>query len=142
MMHLVQHGKAALGNAFDIVEPLNHRIFPERFVHIHRPGIDARRLDAQLPPVARLGQGNMADVKFEIEIFVIDPIGMIEIQRHSHQLLAKYPRTIETPLDIAQYIFETDLAAGGCRGIINQQLPDMHRRIRGFGVGEHGIKCA
>ena len=77
MMHLVQHGKAALRHALDIVEPLDHRIFPERLVHVHRPRVDPRHLNAQLPPVSRLRQRNMADMIFKIEICVIDPIGMV-----------------------------------------------------------------
>jgi len=141
MVHLVQHREAALGHALDIVEPLNHRIFPERLVHVHRPRIDARRLDAQLPPVTRLRQGDMADVIFKIEIRVIDPIGMIQIERHPHQLLPEYPGAVEASLDIAQYVLEADHAAGRGRGIVDQQLPDMHRRVRRFRIGEHRIQC-
>ena len=142
MVHLVQHRETALGHAFDIVQPLDHRIFPERLVHVHRPGIDARRLDAQLSPVARLRQGNMADMIFEIEIRVIDPIRMIEIERHPHKFLPKNPCSVETPLDIAQYVLEPDLTAGCGRGVINQQLSDMHRRIRCFRISKHRIQCA
>ena len=50
-------------NTLDIVEPLDHRIFPKRLVHIHRPGIDARRLNTQLPPVAGFGQRDVADAR-------------------------------------------------------------------------------
>ena len=42
----------------------------------------ARVLDAQLAPVAGFGQGDMAHVELEVEVIIVDPVGMIEIQRH------------------------------------------------------------
>ena len=61
----------------------------------------------------RQSPGFGKDVKLEIEIRVIHPIGMIEIQRDPHQFLPENAGTVEPPFDIAQYVLETDLAAGG-----------------------------
>ena len=46
-----------------------------------------RRLDAQLPPVTGLRQRDVADVVLEIEVLVLDPLRMIQAERHVRQLL-------------------------------------------------------
>ena len=56
--------------------------FPERAGPIQWPGVQAGDLDAELAPVAGFGQGDMAHVEFEVEVIIVDPVGMIEIQRH------------------------------------------------------------
>ena len=45
MVHLGDHREAALGDAGDIIEPLDHGEFPRRAIEIERTGMDARGLN-------------------------------------------------------------------------------------------------
>jgi len=46
----------------------------------------------KLPPVARLGEGDVADVVLEVELPVLHPIRMIEVARNADHLLAEGTR--------------------------------------------------
>ena len=66
-------------------------------------------LDAQLSPIPGCRQGNMADMIFKIEILVLDPIGMIEIERNAHKFLAKATCAAKPILDVPQNLLEACL---------------------------------
>ena len=89
MMHLGEQRETPRRQTRDIVEPLDNREFPQRLAEVHRSRMQPRDLDAQLPPVAGLGQRDVTDVIFHVEIGILDPVRMIEVERHTHQPLAK-----------------------------------------------------
>jgi hypothetical protein len=74
MVDLQQHGKAADRQVEKAVESLDHVHLPQRALQVERPGVDARGLDAELAPVAGLGQGDVAHVVFDVEALVLDPV--------------------------------------------------------------------
>ena len=76
---------AACGHAIDIVETLDHIHLPQRVAHVQRAGVQTCDGDAQLAPVGRFGQADVAHVELEVEMLVLDPVGVIEIKRHTHQ---------------------------------------------------------
>jgi hypothetical protein len=88
MVDLGDHRVGAGSNAGNIVEPFDNREFPRRAGQIERARENPSGLNAQLPPVAGAGQGDVADVVFQIEILVLDPVWVIEIERHPHQPLS------------------------------------------------------
>ena len=47
-----------------------------------RARMQPRDQDAQLPPVAGGGQREVADVIFDVEILVLDPVGVVERERN------------------------------------------------------------
>lgn len=63
-------------------------------------------LDAKLAPIARTWQRDMAYVKFEIELRVFDPIGVIEIERHMDNLLPEATRQMKSTLDVGKDALE------------------------------------
>ena len=87
---LGQQREAARRQFEEAVQALDDIDLPQRPVQVERPGVDARGLDAELPPVARLGQRDVADVVFEVEVLVLDPVRMVEVERHAQQLLAEH----------------------------------------------------
>ena len=101
--------------------------------------MEPRDLNAELPPVARLGQCDVADVEFDVEFRVFDPIGIIEIERHAHQPLPETPRATEATLDEAQDILEADEPAGGGGRIIDPDRADMHRGMRCLKIDERRV---
>ena len=50
--------------------------------------MDTRGKDAQLAPVPRLRQGNVAHVVLQLEIRILDPVGVIELERNARQAAA------------------------------------------------------
>ena len=82
MVDFGDHCEAARGYPWNIVQPLDHGEFPRRAIEIERSGEDSRRLDAQLAPITRSRQGNMANMIFQIEFSVLDPIGVVELERY------------------------------------------------------------
>ena len=75
------------GYALDVVETLDDVELPQRAVEVERPRVQPGRLDAQLAPVARLRQRDVPDVELEVEVGVVHPVRMVEIERHPGELL-------------------------------------------------------
>ena len=132
VVHLGHKGKAAGRIAGHIIEPLDHGEFPWWAAEIQRAGVNARRLDAELPPIAGFGQGNMAQVILKIEIRVLDPIGIIEVKRDAHKPLTHGLGQLHPAAEELEDVLEADKAAGGRLRVIDQQTADVHRRIRRF----------
>ena len=139
MVNLGDIGITALGQTFDIVEPFDHGKLPRRAVEVERAGEDARRLDAQLPPVARRGQRHVADMVFEVEIGILDPVGIIEVEGHAHHALAHRLRQLQPAFEESEDVLEPDEPAGRSRRVVDQDRPDVHRRIARFQRNETRI---
>ena len=70
--------EAARGDTGNIVEPLDDVGLPQRLGLVQGARVQARDLYHQLPPVTGLRQRDMADVVFDIDVVVVDPVGAIE----------------------------------------------------------------
>ena len=127
VMHLGHHRKAAGRHAVDVFQPFDDREFPRRPRQVERTGEYPCRLNAKLAPVARLGQGQVADMIFQIEIRVLYPIGIIEVERDTYQTLADSPRQLHPAFEEGQNVLEPDETARGRSRIVNQDRTDMHR---------------
>ena len=51
--------------------------------------MQAGDLDAKLPPVSRLGQGDMANMKFRVERFVTNPVRKISVKGNLYNPLTQ-----------------------------------------------------
>ena len=71
-----------------------------------------RNLNAQLAPVAGLGQRHVADMIFDVEIGILNPIGVIKVEGYAHQFLAKAARLVQAAFDVTKDILEPDKSAG------------------------------
>jgi hypothetical protein len=111
VVDLQQHGEAAHRQVEEAVEALDHVHLPQRALQVQRPGVDARGLDAELAPVAGLGQGDVAHVVFDVEVLVLDPVGIVEVERHAQDLLAEHRQLAEPAFDMGQDLLEAHLAA-------------------------------
>ena len=120
MMDLRLDREAALRQAFDAVEALDDVHLPEWLVVVERSRMQARRLNAELSPVPRLRQGDMPDVEFEVEIRVLDPVGMIEPVGELHDLLAIAGGQMQPALDVREDALEGDALARGRRLVVDR----------------------
>ena len=141
VMHFRDDRVAAFRQAVDVVETFDHGEFPQWFREIQRPRMQPRRLNAQLSPVTRLRQPNVANVKFEIEILVFDPVRVVEAERHVDELLAERPRAVQTLFDVAQDRLESLHAAGQRRLVVDLNAADVHRRARRFEIQKRRVHC-
>ena len=83
--------EAAGGQPDDVVEALDDVHLPQRPAPVERPRVQPRHLDAELPPIARAGQGDVPHVVLEVEVRILDPVRVIEPQRHLHEALPERP---------------------------------------------------
>ena len=64
--------------------------------------MDARGLDAELAPVAGLGQRDVAHVVFDVEVRVVDPIRPVDVEGHALQAAAEHGVAREPVVDVRQ----------------------------------------
>ena len=81
MMEANQHGETVGRYTFYIVHALNNVDLPRRTLHIDTAGHGARSKDTQLTPVTRLRQPYMTNVILQIEILIIQPVRIVQLER-------------------------------------------------------------
>src|SRR3546814_2866610 len=99
-MDAEEHREAARRDALDPVEPLDDINVPERAVHVHRLREPARDRDAELPPVAGFGQARVAHVRLDVEMLVLDPIGMIDVEGQPVEAAPEQGRGVDAAFDV------------------------------------------
>ena len=107
----VMIAKLPVGQPVDVVEALDDVHLPQRPAPVERSRVQPRHLDAELPPVARLRQRDVAHVVLEVEVGVLDPVRVVEPERHLHQPLAERARHVQAAADVLEDPLERDLAA-------------------------------
>ena len=126
----------------ECIETLDEVQLPERAREVERSRVDARCLDAELAPVAGLRQRDVAHVVLEVEALVLDPVRVVELERHPQQLLAEDRREVQAALDVLQEPLEPDVPAG-CRGwVVDVDERDVRVGVSAFGVDETGVFTA
>ena len=118
VMNLCCNRVAALRQPVDIVEPLDDVHIPERTVHIQWPGVIARHVDAELAPVRGLGQAPVANVVFEVEVFVVHPVREVEFQRHPHEAPLEQRTHVQAALDMIEDVPEAHDPVIGYRRLV------------------------
>jgi hypothetical protein len=142
VVDLEQHGEAADRQVEEAVEPLDHVHLPQRTVEIEGAGVDARGLDAELAPVTGLGQGDVAHVVFDVEVLVLDPVGIVEVERHAQDLLAEHRQLAEPAFDMGQDLLEAHLAARRGGLVVDVQQGDVGIGVSAVGVDVGGVVFA
>ena len=56
--------------------------------------MQARDLNTELSPVPGFGQGQVAHVEVQVELFIIHPVGVVYVGRRPLDFLAEYRRGI------------------------------------------------
>ncbi len=129
----------ARGHAFDVVEALDHVHLPERAVEVQRARGQPRDGDRQLAAVGGLGQADVADVELEVEVLVLDPVGVVEVQRHAHEAAAEDRRACEAALEVGEDVLEADLAARRGRRVVDRDHAAVGGPVLVVEVHEHRV---
>ncbi len=130
MVAFDQQRKATLRQSFHIVQPFDDHHFPWGAAQVKGGRVQTRDQNVELAPVAGLGQGHVAHVVFDVEILVIDPVGIVQPQGHMHQALAKDAGHRQARLDVAQDVLEAHRLLGRSGRVVNKY----HRPVR-VGIG-------
>ena len=81
-------------------------------------------------------------MKLEIEVGVLDQIGMIESEGHPHDLLPEAAREMQAGFDVGQDPLESDQSTRRRRLIVDRCGADMRRRLPRLHVDEGRIETA
>ncbi len=139
VVHLAVHGEAARRRAGHVVQPLDDVGLPQRFAAVERPRVQPRHLDAQLSPVARVRQRNVAHVELDVEGRILDPVGTVEGQRHPDQPPAELRELLEARREEAQHVLEAHPAVRRRGGVVDGERGDVHEIVAALELQEHGI---
>ena len=142
VVHLEHHPEAALREPLDPVEPFDDVHLPEGPREIEGASMQARCLDAELAPVPRLRQREVPHVVLEVEVAVLDPVRMVEVERHPHELPAERVREVHTLLQILEDPLERDLTLRRGRLVVDHDARHVRRCVSRFAVHERGVESA
>ena len=117
----VTRAKLPAGHAVDVVEALDHVQLPERAVEVERAGHEAGHLDAQLAPVTGRRQGDVADVELEVEVGILDPVRVVEVERDAHEPLAEDAGLVQPLLDVVEDPLERHPPARRRRRVVDRR---------------------
>src|SRR5206468_1322090 len=99
--------------------------------------------DAELAPVAGLGQGGMPDVKIEVEPIVERPIGIAEAQRQLHDLAPEEWRRVEVAFDVSEDLLEAKrTSARDVLLVVDVDHRAVRARIRAIDMKEQRVLTA
>ncbi len=93
MVHLRQHRHAA------VVESVDDVHLPERAGPVELAADDSRHLLGELTLIARCGQRLLADVVLDVERAVVDPVRVVQRERHLGEAPAEGGQQVQTFAD-------------------------------------------
>jgi hypothetical protein len=126
MVDLGQDGERPFREPLHLSEALDDVELPERPGAVQGAGVEPGRRDAELAPVAGLGERDVTDVELEVEVGVLHPVGMIETEGHLDDPLPKVRHPVQTALDVGEDLLERDLAPGGTGLVVDGQGGHVH----------------
>ena len=79
----------------------------------------------------------MAHVVFQVKVFIVHPVGVIQLQRHPHQAPAQHGTRTQPGFHVGNNVFETHRSATGYgAGIKGGNTGDMGQVLWGLHVEE------
>ena len=118
--------------AVDVVQLLDDVALPQRAAAIERARVQPGHLGAQLAPVARFGQCDVAHVEFDVESRIVDPVWPRNRQRQRGEPPAEDAETVRARSNVALDVGEIDLATRRRRPIVDRQRRRVHRHAVGL----------
>jgi hypothetical protein len=119
VVDLGQQPQAAVG------QPVDEIGLPQGPRAVERAGEDARHLLGQLLVARRRRQRELAHVVLEIEVRVVDPVGVVEPERDRLQPPAERRQQGQALGDEGEDIAELERSGGTCGGIEDGQAADV-----------------
>ena len=131
-----QYRKAARRHPFDIVHPFDDVDLPGCAFHIDTARHGTGSKDAQLTPVTGLRQADMAHMVLDIEILILQPVGVIQLERRLFQTAAEVGGSVQPVVDVLQDILVPHQTTGRGALVAEPEAADHHRLVGGFKIEE------
>ena len=84
-------------------------------------------------------QGDVADVELEVEVRILDPVRVVEVERHPHEPLAEHAGLVQPLVDVLEDALERHRPAGRGGRVVDRDPAARHVRPRRLGVEERSI---
>jgi len=107
------------------LEAVDHVELPQRARAVERPRHDPRDLLGELRIAARLGERQLADVVVEVEVGVVDPVRVVEAERHLAHAPAQRRQEREPVADQRAHLLAAEAAARRRRGVEDRETRDV-----------------
>ena len=120
-------------------EPVDQVHLPERARAVERPRDDARHLLGELLVVARRRERQLAHVEVEVEVGVVDPVRVVEPERHLGEPPAQRRQQRQALGDQVVHRLERQLAVRARGGVEDGQPADVPALARGLERQELGV---
>jgi hypothetical protein len=135
MVHLGVEAHRAVGEPFDDIE------LPKRPAAVEQAGMQACGQRLQLFLRAGLGQHGVADVVVDIEVVVLDPHRVGQVEGHQRQLAREHRRQVQAPRQVLLDIV-VPVAPVALRQLVAVQRADVHWHLGGFQMQEGAVHRA
>ena len=119
-MRLQDQCETALRYAVDSVQAVQHADFPQRPVHVHRLVVVLADEARELPPRAGFRQTAVLDVILDVEMLVVDPVGVVEFERNPHQAAPKDRADVQSASHVFDQGFQIQSCPLGLRWAVDQ----------------------
>ena len=121
---------------------INDEKLPQRAASVQQAGVQTRHVLLQLAVAARLGQGDVAHVVFDVNVLIFDPHRVGEVKRNQRQLAREQIGQVHALSHALFGGFIKIIAVEAFWQIHDAQRAHMHRHFRRFEVQKGGIKAA
>ena len=125
VMQFQVHGEGAPRQSGDIVQALDDVDLPQGAVPVQGPRMQPCHLYHQLPPVARGGQCEVANMVFHVDRAARDPVGPVQTQGRAGQVVAEYRVQVQALREMPEDFLVANPAAGGSARVVDNQRPHM-----------------
>ena len=139
VMGLEQQADAALRHPFQPVQAVDEVNLPWRAAHVQRAAENARGQRVERLPILGGGQADLANVILQIEARILDPIGMVQAERHVDQPPASGRHQVQAFLIEAHHRFQGQRPVRRRGRIEDGDRGHVHRRGRRVLVYEGGV---
>ena len=116
VVHLAVEREAAGRHAGHVVQALDDVGLPQRLAAVERPRVQARDLDAELPPVARVRQRDVAHVELDVDAESSTQYGRSSDSGTRHEPAAELRELLDARGEEAQHVLEAHLPPGAVDG--------------------------
>jgi hypothetical protein len=124
-----------------VVQPLDDDHLPQRSAAVEQRGVQARDELLELVHRAGLAQRDVTDVVVEVDVVVLDPDRVGELERHRRELAREQPREMEALREHPLHRLVV-VALVALRQLEQHQAADVHRGLGGFEVQERCVHAA
>ena len=122
-------------------QPVDHEELPQRPAAVEQRRVQPCNVLLQLSMRARLRQRDPTDVIVDVDLVVLDPHRIRQLERHQRELAREHGRDVQAIDDVLLEVL-VEVAGVAVGQFQRVQAADVHRRLRGLEMQEARIHAA